>query len=665
MSRWSFHLRRVLFDQTRRLLAGLLVVVLIAAVPVSDSPSARAQGADEIQVAYAGQQARFTLRMPDGVPPYEHNIDVFPQHGSLGMINEFTLVYTPDTGYTGPDSFTYTLTDSAAPVNNVRTADVAITVLGVGGAAVSEAPEAGVASVPEGDQIVPDEYIAHYAPGTPIEEVRAEVAASGGTILHEIPALNAVLVRLEPRAGTASLEDSPTVTVLEPNRKRYPSVIPGDDYLHEQWAPNTIHAYNAWNTTTGSPEAVIAVLDTGVDLNHQDLNDKLLPGYDFVDNRPNPQDSAGHGTHVAGIAAAESNNDQGVAGVSWLSSILPVRIVGPYGASSVDIADGIIYATDHGAKVINLSLGGPGWVKIERDAVNYAAARGVVVVAAAGNEDWSVPSYPASYDHVISVASMGENNTVSWFSNYGPYVDIAAPGEYIYSTIRNNRYGDMSGTSMASPQVAGVAALVWASGHAVTVDEVFDALLCTAFDIGPDGRDDDVGWGMVQADWAVDYVPGVSCRPHVEHDDFDDARVIGAPYTDTVSTVYATSWDDDPLPCAGDSFHTVWYRFSPGAQSGRLSLDTAGSDYDTVLSVYSGTRSDLRQVACNDDDGALLTSALDISAIRSRTYFIMVSSVYYEGGGGDLVLNADFEPYPPPGCEADPGNPNSVFCTAD
>jgi subtilisin family serine protease len=245
----------------------------------------------------------------------------------------------------------------------------------------------------------------------------------------------------------------------------------------------------------------------------------------------------------------------GIAGVAWDARTLPVRIISETGASSTRIALGILYATDHGATVINLSLGGPGWVKIERDAVNYAAAHGVLVVASAGNDNTSIPDYPASYDHVISVASTTSSNSRSSFSNFGQYIDVAAPGSAIYSTLYDNTYGALDGTSMASPQVAGVAALVRAAGHATTLDQINEALLCSSDDLGSSSWDQYFGWGLIQADAAVNYLPGTNaCLPHVAHDQIETARVItmgGGSYQNVVNISDATSWNSDPNPCAG------------------------------------------------------------------------------------------------------------------
>lgn len=511
------------------------------------------------------------------------------------------------------------------------------------------------------------DYIVHYAAGVSQASANRTITAAGGWVQQNIPQLNAALVSVRSASALNTLQADPNVVYVELNRMRAPAIVPNDPLRSAQWAPDAIHVYDAWNVARGTGE-VIAVLDTGADLNHPDLHAHLLAGYDFVDDDSQPMDSAGtntgHGTHVAGITNAVTNNGVGIVGIAWDARTLPVRIISAGGASSFDIAQGIVYATDHGARVINMSLGGPGWVKIERDAVNYAMAHGVVVIAAAGNDSASIPDYPASYDHVVSVASTTESNGRSGFSNYGEFVDIAAPGSAIYSTVYNDSYAYKQGTSMAAPQVAGVAALVWSAGHAASAYDVIDALLCTSQDLGAGGRDDYFGWGLVRADQAVTYVPGAgSCVPRVAHDDFDNARLIHSSlYEDTVDTRYATSWLDDPLPCAGDTFRTVWYQYEP-FRNGALALDTVGSTYDTVLAVYTGSRGTLTSVGCNNDDDGAVVSALTVTVAAGKTYYVMVSSRGYEGFGGTLKLNSTFQAFPEPGCY--PLNGSAVLCTSE
>ncbi|MDQ0229321.1 S8 family peptidase [Metabacillus malikii] len=256
------------------------------------------------------------------------------------------------------------------------------------------------------------------------------------------------------------------IDFVEPNYIYKASVVPNDPYFSYQYAPQKMNTPAAWDVTQSNQSIKIAIIDTGVQLNHPDLQSKLLSGYDFVDRDNNPDDGNGHGTHVAGIAASVTNNLRGIAGIAPLASIIPVRVLDNSGNGLMsDIAAGIIYAANQGAQVINLSLGGPQGASTLQSAVNYAWNRGAVIVAAAGNDGVPTPTYPANYSNVIAVGSTDESDRKSNFSNYGRWVDVSAPGSNILSTYIGGRYAYLSGTSMASPQVAGVAALLASQGR--------------------------------------------------------------------------------------------------------------------------------------------------------------------------------------------------------
>ena len=244
---------------------------------------------------------------------------------------------------------------------------------------------------------------------------------------------------------------------------------------------------------------VVAVIDTGV-ARHPELTASLLPGRNFTDSgsATDVTDRAGHGTHVAGTIAADAGTT--VEGVAHGARILPVKVLGDDGGGYTHwVANGIIWAADHGADVINLSLGGPSSSSLLTEAVAYARSLDVTVIAAAGNENTSAPSYPAAIPGVIGVAAVDETSTRAWFSNYGSYVDIAAPGVDIVSTVLFGQWDWYSGTSMASPHVAGVAALVEAASSRLTPWQVEQVLTGGATDLGVAGRDDLYGHGLVDA----------------------------------------------------------------------------------------------------------------------------------------------------------------------
>lgn len=255
------------------------------------------------------------------------------------------------------------------------------------------------------------------------------------------------------------------VEYAEPNHMLKAFYTPNDPFFAYQYGPQKVQAPDAWDVTTSNGNIKIAIIDTGVQLNHPELAIKLWPGYNFVEGNLNPNDGNGHGTHVAGIAGALTENSLGIAGIAPSASIIPVRALDNSGNGTLsNIANAITYSTNAGAKVINLSLGSSqGSITLE-NAINHAWNQGVVIVAAAGNEASNTLTYPAAYQNVIAVASTDINDQKSNFSNYGTWVEVSAPGSTILSTYTGSYYAYLSGTSMACPHVAGLAALLAAQG---------------------------------------------------------------------------------------------------------------------------------------------------------------------------------------------------------
>jgi serine protease len=333
----------------------------------------------------------------------------------------------------------------------------------------------------------------------------ARHGASVKTVVHGTP-FSLVHVADAVRARQA-LEAEPAIAAVELNHIRYAFATPNDPrFASEQQYLLPLRAPAAWDVSHGSTAVKVAILDTGVDLDHPDLASRLLPGYDFVNYDTAAQDDEGHGTMVAGIAAAETNNGIGIAGVAWTASIMPVKVLDDSGAGwDSDIARGITWAADNGAQVINLSLGGPDPSVTLYDAINYARRKGAVVVSAAGNDGAPQLSYPAVYADV-AVGATDAAGDAAWFSNSGYWVDVTAPGIGITSTAlaagAADAYDTGSGTSFASPIVAGVAALVWAQHPGWSQGQVAAQIL-RAWDRGPRGLDPFYGLGLVDAYAAV------------------------------------------------------------------------------------------------------------------------------------------------------------------
>lgn len=350
------------------------------------------------------------------------------------------------------------------------------------------------------------------------------------------------------------LSENPNVKFVQPNYIFHPTAVPTDPYYSAQWHYPLIDLPNAWDITTGSDDMVVAVVDTGI-LNHPDLAGRITnTGFDFVDTRfsndgdgpdadpTDPGDGQGgrgnswHGTHVAGTIAAATNNGLGVSGILWSGSVMAVRVMGAGGGASADIANGILYAAglanssgkvpDKTARVINLSLGGPGFDFVIDQAVADAVQAGVVVVAAAGNENTSDFGSPGTSPGAITVAAVGLDSSKAPYSNFGPEVDVAAPGGDMSVDLDGNDYPDgvlstlakddgspvytfYQGTSMATPHVVGVVGLMLSANPNLTPAEVLNILSQTATDLGDPGRDDVFGAGLINAAKAVQAAKGV------------------------------------------------------------------------------------------------------------------------------------------------------------
>jgi thermitase len=238
-------------------------------------------------------------------------------------------------------------------------------------------------------------------------------------------------------------------------------VVPSDSEFFHQWGMTKVQAPQAWEIADGNSGIVIAILDSGIDLDHPDLKDKIIASANFTSS-DNPDDHLGHGSHVAGIAAASSNNDYGVAGLGYNCSLMSVKVLDDNGKGYASwVADGIRWAVDNGANVINMSVVMDSPSRSLEKAVNYAWEHGAVVIAAAGNDGDSESAYPAYYSDCIAVGATNSNDNLARFSNRGDWVDVAAPGVRIYSTLDDGEYGYKSGTSAAAPHVAGLSALLF------------------------------------------------------------------------------------------------------------------------------------------------------------------------------------------------------------
>jgi len=259
-----------------------------------------------------------------------------------------------------------------------------------------------------------------------------------------------------------TLKKNPTVRYAELDGIVHADFTPNDPSWNSQYGPKKINCQGAWDVWQGDAGTVIAIVDTGINYNHPDLSGKVNPGHDYVNGDNDAMDDNGHGTHCAGISAAKTNNSVGIAGVAFNCSLMAVKVLDAGGSGSyANVAAGITYAKNNGAKVISMSLGGGGLDSTTEAAINAAWNAGVVVVAAAGNNGSSSLFYPAAIANCIAVGATDSNDNRAGFSNYGTsWVDVGAPGDNIYATYGSG-YANLSGTSMACPHVAGCAGLIY------------------------------------------------------------------------------------------------------------------------------------------------------------------------------------------------------------
>ncbi len=386
----------------------------------------------------------------------------------------------------------------------------------------------------------PDRVLLRFRADIPEDYAAGLLELYGFSAIRRIPRIGVYSVRISPGvsvAGTlAMLRRNPDIEQARPDYRARLAATPNDAYfqsyqynlrnrggilnISDDIQPRTkadadIKATTAWDETTGDPGVIIAIIDSGVDMTHPELAAKVVStGRDFANDDNDATDDNWHGTHTAGIAAADTDNGEGIAGVAWNCKILPVKATDADGSGYYSwIIDAIIWAADQGADVINLSLGGDVDDPFLEDACKYAFDRGVVIAAAAGNDAGAV-LYPAAYDnYVLAVAATDYNDEPAGFSNFGPEVDVAAPGVYILAPAPSWYVGKgflpylfASGTSEAAPHVAGMAALIKSLKPDLGASEIMNIIRFTADDVNRStlpGRDDHVGYGRINLERAL------------------------------------------------------------------------------------------------------------------------------------------------------------------
>jgi thermitase len=418
---------------------------------------------------------------------------------------------------------------------------------------------------------------------------------AGGSIIR-VKAKRGMGVSEETLA--AALMQSGGVEWAEPDYVVEAVVIPNDPYYFSQWWHQNIASAGAWDITTGVTQIVVAVCDTGVDLTHPDLvRNLILPGWNTYLNNTNCVDTYGHGTAVAGCAAATGNNGIGVAGMAWNVKILPIRITYQDGIGSAyitDIADGIAYGADRSAKVVNVSFGGYSYSTIIT-AADYARSKGALVVFAAGNDglDLTGSADPAS---ILLVGATSSFDARASFSNYGAPIDVVAPGESVLTCVMGGSYGYWSGTSFSAPITAGLAALIFSINPSFTPAQVETLITSSCKDLGVIGNDSVYGFGLIQAAGAV-----VKAKAAVVNL-LPVAKATATPTSGSLPLVVALdgsqSSDSDGIIAS-----YVW-SFGDGSAS------VTGK---TISHIYSTAGSFMAVLTVTDDKGATSTSSVAIT----------------------------------------------------
>jgi hypothetical protein len=473
----------------------------------------------------------------------------------------------------------------------------------------------------------------------------------GGKSRRHIQQLNIHIVDLPANASEKTianfLKRHPHIKFAEPDLLLPTNVTANDTYFPNAWHLGKMQAPTAWGTSLGNG-ITVAVLDTGVDSTHPDLAGQLVPGWNMYDNNSDTSDVYGHGTMVAGVVAAASNNGAGVTSLAWNAKVMPVRISDTAGMGYIStIADGLIYAADHGAKVANVSYAISGY-STTQSAAQYLKSKGGVTVVSAGNTG-AVDASVAN-DSIITVSATDSNDALAGWSTFGPAVDVSAPGVGIWTTTRGGGYGAASGTSFASPATAGTVALMMAANSRLTPANIESLLKSTALDLGTAGWDQFYGAGRVNAGAAVlaaaaaqasdTTAPSATITAPaagavlsglvpVDVSAFDDIGVArvdlvvnGAPVASDTSAPFAFSWDSTKV--ADGKVTLIAYAYDAAGNYAGSTVVNA-----TVKNTVDTTAPGV--TISNPVNGSKLTRSVTIAATATDNVGVASSSLYIDG----------------------------------
>lgn len=353
------------------------------------------------------------------------------------------------------------------------------------------------------EKFVPDELLIQFYAGVSKDKSDEVLRGHGVTEADEIQSIRVKRIKVPEQAleqVKAALAKNPHVRFVEKNYLADVTAVPDDPAYGSQWHLPKIAAPVGWDISTGNTIVPIAIIDSGIDPSHPDLGSKLIQGYNFITRTTDTRDVYGHGTKVAGSAAASGNNTIGITGVAWQNSILPLLVVDATGSADyANMASAIVYAADRGIRIISMSISGTDPSSALEEAVTYAWNKGSLFFASAGNTGTNVPRYPAACAKAIAVSATDSADNRASYSNYGSYVTLSAPGSNIYTTANGGGYTYASGTSFSTPITAGLAGLILSANPALTNQQVKDILVQNTDDLGAAGYDIYFGFGRINA----------------------------------------------------------------------------------------------------------------------------------------------------------------------
>lgn len=516
---------------------------------------------------------------------------------------------------------------------------------------------------PADEQFVPGRVLVKFRSNVGLDHAQQIIAALGVREDGVLPATGVHVLDLPEEANEAAFANAlaarPDVEFAELDRIVQPAdITPNDPWFGSwEWYLTKINAPAAWSVTTGDKSIIIAILDTGVDGTHPDLQAKMVPGWNIYNNNSDTSDVYGHGTVVAGIAAASSNNGQGVASIAWNCPIMPVRISAVDGTATYSaMASGLTWAADHGARVANISYEASDSATV-KSAASYFQSKGGVVTSSAGNRASfdSAPDNP----YILTISATDVNDLITSWTNTGNNVDLAAPGS-AYTTFEGGIYSSATGTSISAPIVAGAAALVLSSNPSLTGSQVQDILKQNADDFGSIGWDSSYGSGRVNVARAVSAASSPSSAdvmpPAVTFTNPTDGVVVSGTVPIAVSAadnvgVSSVTLSVDGIKTATDTFSPYTFAWNTNAVPNgvhmltTVAVDAAGNSSVVSISVVVNNVLDVTaptiQIS-SPTDGSKVTSNVSVKVNTADNIAVTKVELYVDGTLQGVSMSSPF-----------------------